>query len=156
MDPFDLWEDFDENEEDYEIIDEDNAFDEMFFSKMQFYKPKRISSNEVFRELGDFLESFAKANKKEKLDWYVAFCADMLNGKKSISFEIDDIEVLEAAQQCATEGPNSENYERYITEFLMKDDEQETLNKFFKLLDTMGYYRDKLDLIENPQDLLNL
>ena len=51
MDPFDLWEDFDENEEEYEIIDEDNAFDEMFFSKMQFYKPKRISSNEVFREL---------------------------------------------------------------------------------------------------------
>ena len=80
----------------------------------------------------------------------------MATGKGKYYIEIEDIDVLEAAQEVATEGPNGDSYSDWVKEFTFRDDDGDTLNEFFKVLDTMGYHKDQLELIDNPQDILDL
>ncbi len=158
MEPFNIWESFDnsDDENEYDPIDDDNAFDEAFINRMRFKKGKRITANEVYRELGDFIQELSKSSKQTQDDWYQRFCKIMLTGKGKYYIEIEDIDVLEAAQEVATEGPNGDSYDDWIREFTLRDDDGYSLNEFFKVLDTMGYYKDQLELIDNPQDILDL
>ncbi len=158
MEPFNIWESFDnsENENEYDPKDDDASFDEAFLNRMRYRKGKRISANEVYRELGDFIEQLSKSSSRQKDDWYEKFCRIMLTGKGKYYIEIEDIDVLEAAQEVATEGPNGDSYSEWIKEFTLRDDDGYILNQFFKVLDTMGYHKDQLELIDNPQDILDL
>ena len=157
MKGYDMWEDFDNEDEEYEIQDDDFDFDTNFFNRLRHIRARRITTNEVINNLGDLFNEMSGIRKQEK-DWYEDFCEEMqkdyVPGDK-VAFEIEHLEVLDAVQLAVSEGPNGSSYYESIEEFNTYDDDGETITNFLKLLDVFGFWSMKLDLIENPQDMLD-
>tara|TARA_B100000029_G_C17502869_1_gene933305 strand:+ start:916 stop:1404 length:489 start_codon:yes stop_codon:yes gene_type:complete len=162
MEPYNHWEDFENGDSyEYESMDDDQAydreFDEEFKRRFRKYKKQRLSKQELFGELSKFIGLFQSLEASKRTDWYVRFCEAMARGDKKYYVEVTDIDVLEAAQEVATEGPNGESYDEWIQEFAYREEPDNYSEiEFLKVLDTMGYFKDKLDLINNPQDILDL
>lgn len=156
MKGYDMWEDFENDDDDYEIQDDDFDFDTNLFDKLKHIRAKRITSNEVINHLGDLFDEMRGMKNKQK-DWYVDFCQQIekehISGDK-VAFEIEHLEILEAVQLAVSEGPNGSAYYEAIEDF-QKYDDGKTVTTFLKLLDIFGFWNMKLDLIDNPQDILD-
>ena len=177
MSSWNPWESFFEDDEDYVPMQDDLDFDEELAEEIRKkieqskYKYKRFERREFFKvtpeefikkldrfiEVQDMIENMKnKINKDNSFDWYKDFIEAIEKKKKKYHLAVDDISLLEAAQEVATEGPNGSSYVQWLEEFRMREDGGHSEIEFLKLLDAMGHYRDKLELIDNPQDLLDL
>ena len=177
MSSWNPWESFFEDDEDYVPMQDDLDFDEELaeeirkkieqskykyrrFERREFFKvtPEEFIKNlDRFIEVQDMIENMKnKINKDNSFDWYKDFIEAIDKKKKKYHLAVDDISLLEAAQEVATEGPNGSSYVQWLEEFRMREDGGHSEIEFLKLLDAMGHYRDKLELIDNPQDLLDL
>ena len=102
---------------------------------------------------------------KQKKLWYEKFCKEMLKGKKlkKVSIVVDDLEIMEAAQQVTISGPedftkhqHNDSYIYWLTYFDNKDETGNKTTEFLQVLDAMGYHSDILENLDNPQDFLDL
>jgi len=153
-----MWEDFENEDEEFELQDDDQEYDDNLHKEIRnrLGEGRKLSGNEIFSELSKFISLFQNAEKKIRNDWYIKFCEAMQRGDKKYFVEVRDISLLDAAQEVATEGPNGSSYKEWLGEFAMREDGGYSEIEFFKVLDTMGYFKDQMDLIENPQDILDL
>ena len=177
MSSWNPWESFFEDDEDYVPMQDDLDFDEELaeeikkkieqskykyrrFERREFFKvtPEEFINNlDRFIEVQDMIENMKnKISKDKSFDWYKEFIEAIEKKKKKYHLTVEDISLLEAAQEVATEGPNGSSYVQWLEEFRMREDGGHSEIEFLKLLDAMGHYRDKLELIDNPQDLLDL
>lgn len=161
MRPYDHWESFNNEDEDYDPMMDDQAFDKDFDEEIRNrlgnFKKRKLTGNELFTELSKFIGMFQALNRTDQDSWYARFCAAMERGDRKYYVEVQDIDILEAAQEVATEGPNGDSYKEWLQEFGYRDEPDNYSEiEFFRVLDTMGFFKDKLDLIDNPQDILDL
>jgi|TARA_B100000424_G_scaffold170212_2_gene131077 hypothetical protein len=177
MSSWNPWESFFEDDEDYVPMQDDLDFDEELaeeirkkieknkykykkFERRDFFKvtPEEFIQNlDRFIQIQDLIEEMKKKVKgNDSFDWYKEFIEAIEKKKSKYRLEVDDLSLLEAAQEVATEGPNGTSYEEWLDEFNKREDGGHSEIEFLKLLDAMGHYKDKLELIDNPQDLLDL
>ena len=130
------WESFDEDDESYNPMDDDMAFDEELvvdFAKQRFQDLKKLLGHMVF--------SF------DKDDWYGKFCDGKLKDPNhEVEFlEFSDEHIYEAAKECQT-------HSDYITMFGFLNDKEEEI-EYMRLLDVFGWFEKVLGRVETIDDM---
>lgn len=130
------WESFDEDDESYNPMDDDMAFDDELvvdFAKQRFQDLKKL--------LGQMVFSF------DKDDWYGKFCDGKLKDPNyEVEFlEFSDEHIYEAAKECQT-------HSDYITLFGFLNDKEEEI-EYMRLLDVFGWFEKVLGRVETIDDM---